>query len=122
MIKELTPLEALEIIKSIELSHMESWEDENLEGEMEWGEYEKYDGTVEECFPDSVKAITKALKKGEKDNQVLKFLKKILESKLVYYDGNKIPYVLVKCGNYTATYELKTEEDFKMIRGWIDND
>ena len=55
-----------------------------------------------------------------KEKKILKFLKKILEPKLVYYDGNRIPYVLVKCGNYIATYELKTEEDFEMMEGWID--
>lgn len=57
-----------------------------------------------------------------KELELLRFLKKILEPRLVYYDGNRIPYVLVKCGNFIATYELKTKEDYEMIKGWVDYD
>ena len=57
-----------------------------------------------------------------KEKDILKFLKKILEPRLVYYDGNRIPYVLVKCGNFKASYELKTKEDYEMMKGWIDNE
>lgn len=64
--------------------------------------------------------LGKEEQKTSNEKEVLSFLKKILEPKLVYYDGNRIPYVLIKCGNYVATYELKTKEDYEMIRGWVD--
>lgn len=60
------------------------------------------------------------MKKMNREKELIRFLKKILEPKLVYYDGNRIPYVLVKCGSFTASYELKTKEDYEMMKGWVD--
>ena len=54
-------LEALNIIKNISLSHVETEQDENLDGEWEYTEYEVNDGTIEDNYPDQIDIIEKAL-------------------------------------------------------------
>lgn len=44
-------------IKDISSSHVETDEDENLDGEWEYTEYEVNDGTIEENNPEAVKCI-----------------------------------------------------------------
>lgn len=58
-------LEALDIIKNIGLSHMETSEDEDYDGEWEYTDYEEYDGTIEENYPEEIKILETALKNYE---------------------------------------------------------
>lgn len=55
--KETNTLEMFKEICDIGLSHMETDVDENYDGEWEHTEYEEYDGTVEDNYPDSCEHI-----------------------------------------------------------------
>lgn len=66
-----TSLEALNLIKDISISHTETDEDENWEGEWEYTTYEVYDGTINEQYPYCINLL-------ENDLKALEVLKKII--------------------------------------------
>ena len=63
--QKITALDALGIIKEIELAHMEQDVDYDYEENIEYSYYEAHDGTIEENFPDEIEKIEKTLKAFE---------------------------------------------------------
>lgn len=66
-----TSLQALNLIKDISISHTETDEDENWDGEWEYTTYDVYDGTISEQYPYCIDLL-------ENDLKALEVLKKII--------------------------------------------
>lgn len=62
----MTPKQALEKIKNIELSHIAYYDDDDYYDDDYIPSYEESDGTIEENYPEEIKVIEKALGQFEK--------------------------------------------------------
>ncbi len=104
-------LKALDIISKIELSHMECDSDDDYYDE-DYYYYEMDDGTVEENYPNEIKAL-------KTDIRVLNILKRILPIERVCgykEDGTKIkPHDELS----REFKELTTEAEWKEITRWL---
>ena len=108
-----TALDALGIIKEIELSHMEQDIDYDYEENPEYSYYEAHDGTIEENFPDEIEKIEKALNAFE-------VIKDMYEHQA---DISKILNDIEESDDYqdfSFNYSNFPEKDYKALKGILE--
>jgi len=108
-------------IKDISSSHVETDEDENLDGEWEYTEYEVDDGSIEENNPEAVKCIMTEL-------TAVDIIRNKPQAELSLIQLGKIK-TYEEYLHYTSEWELDlygdmvyTEEEFKILKNVFNPD
>lgn len=116
-------LEALSIIKNIELSHVEYDEDEDFNGDWVFETVEKYDGTIDDnyYYSEQIDIIEKALLRLEaidqaKPSEALKCLERMWCDLPQYYEEeyNTVKQALLKAQEQEKVLSIIKEKNVDM--------
>ena len=111
--QKITALDALGIIKEIELSHMEQDVDYDYEENPKYSYHGEYDGTIEENFPDEIEKIEKVLNAFEVIKDMYKHQADI--SKILNDIEESDDYQ-----DFSFNYSHFPEKDYKALKGILE--